>query len=191
MIVALFRTNVIKYKVAATARRLTGQIFRSFKSRKASVILPILKTIIRPVVEYATPVWNPCLQKDIAEVEKVQRQVTRYIDGFRNLPYHLRLQSLNLPKLATRRLYLDLLECYKIVHGLVRSDCRPLLMLSSRNTRGFNCMLDTNRPPARLNVRKHFFVERVLSQWNALPLEILRQNTLSNFKIALRNHLQL
>jgi hypothetical protein len=155
------------------------------------VILPTLKTIIRPVVEYATPVCNPCLQKDIAEFEKVQRLVTRRIDGFRDLPYHLRLQRLNLPSLSPRSLYLDLLECYKIVHGLVRSDCRRLLTLSSCNTRGFNCMLDTNRPPARLNVRKHYFVERVMSQWNALPLEILRQSTLSNFKTALRNHLHL
>ena len=65
--------------VASSARRLTGLIFRTFKSRKASVILPILKSIIRPIVEYATPVWNPSLQKDITEIEKVQRQVTRYV----------------------------------------------------------------------------------------------------------------
>lgn len=128
---------------------------------------------------------------EITEIEKVHRQVTRYIDGLRDLPYDLRLQSLNLPTLETRRLYLDILECYKIVHGLVRSDCRTLLILSRRNTRGFNCLLDTSRPPARLNVRKHFFVERVLSKWNALPLDLLRLSTYSNFKTALRNHLQL
>jgi hypothetical protein len=174
---------------AAAARRLTGLMLRTFKSRKPSVILPVFKTIIRPLVEYATPVWNPCLKRDIADVENVQRKVTKCIAGFRDLPYSTRLQRLELPSLETRRLYLDLLECYKIVHGLVRSDCRTSLLLSNHNTRGNNCMLDTNLPPARLNVRRFSFVERVLTHWNALPVTILRQRTLSQFKLALRNHL--
>lgn len=174
---------------AAAARRLTGLMLRTFKSRKPSVLLPVFKTIIRPLVEYATPVWNPCLKRDIAELENVQRKVTKRIAGFRNLPYSTRLERLQLPSLEMRRLYFDLLECYKIVHGLVRSDCRASLTLSNHNTRGNNCMLDTNLPPARLNVRKYSFVERVLTHWNALPVEILRQSTLGHFKLALRNHL--
>ena len=176
---------------AAAARRLTGLMLRTFKSRKPSVILPVFKTIIRHLAEYATPVWSPCLKSDIADLENVQRKITKCIAGFRGLPYSTRLQRLQLPSLATRRLYLDLLECYKIVHGLVRSDCRASLILSDHNTRGNNCMLDTNVPPARLNVRKYSFAERVLTHWNALPVAILRQRTLGQFKLALRKHLSI
>ena len=165
-------------------------MLRTFKSRKPSVLLPVYKTIIRPLVEYATPVWNPCLKKDIADLENVQRAVTKCIAGFRGLSYSTRLERLQLPSLETRRLYLDLLECYKIVHGLVRSDCRAFLTLSNHNTRGNNCKLDTNLRQARLNVHKYSFVERVLTHWNALPVEISRQSTLGRFKLALRNHLQ-
>ena len=57
--------------VAAKARRLIGLMLRTFNSRNRNVILPMYKFIIRPVVEYATAVWNPCLLKDIAEVERV------------------------------------------------------------------------------------------------------------------------
>ena len=98
---------------------------RTFRSRNRSVIIPILKSIIRPVVEYDTPVWSPGLQKDIAEVESVQRKLTKCIYGLGGVPYNERLQRLRLPTLQTRRLYFDLLECYKIVHGLVlvRSEC--------------------------------------------------------------------
>ena len=104
--------------VAARARRLTGLMLRTFTSRRRNVILPMFKSIIRPIVEYATPVWSPHLKKDIAEVERVQRKVTKCISGLNHLPYEERLKSLDLPKLDTRRSYFDLLECYKIIHNL-------------------------------------------------------------------------
>ena len=146
------------------------------------------KSIIRPVVEYATAVWNPCLQKDIAEVEHVQRKVTKCIRGLSHLSYAERLRQLNLPTLQTRRQYFDMLECYKVVHGLVRSECQTVVALSESRTRGFHCKLTSTLPHARLNVRKHFFLERALSQWNALPVEITQQQSFSLFKCALRNH---
>ena len=151
--------------------------------------MPLLTAIIRPVLEYSTPVWNPCLQKDIAEIEQVQRKVTKCISGLRNVPYVERLNRLNLPSLQTRRLYFDMLECFKIVHKLVRSNCSNVITLSDRNTRGYHCKLTSSLPPARLNVRKHFFVERALSHWNSLPIEILRQQNYNEFKQMLRNHL--
>ena len=176
-------------KVAGSARRLTELMFRAFHSRKPSVVIPLLKTIIRPIVEYATPVWSPCLVKDIAEIEGIQRKVTKRISGMHNLSYPERLQRLGLPTLEARRKYFDLLECYKIFHGLIRSDCRAALTLSSCNTRGFQTKLTCNLPTPRLNVRKHFFIERVLPIWNALPTEVVAQETFSKFKCAVRNNL--
>ena len=106
-----------------------------------------------------------------------------------NLSYAERLQRLNLTTLEIRRKYFDLIECYKIVHSLVRSELHDALTLSTCHTRGFQTKLICTLPIARLNVRKHFFVERVLSLWNALPSEVVTQVTLSTFKCALRNHL--
>jgi hypothetical protein len=177
--------------VAANARRLTGLMLRTFRSRKRAVIMPILTTIIRPVVEYATPVWNPCLQKDIAELESIQRKVTKCIEGLHSLPYDERLQRLQLPTLASRRLYYDMLECYKIVHKLVRSECAGVLALSDHRTRGFQCKLTSTSPIAHSNVRKHFFVERVLSSWNALPDDVVQQDSYRKFKLSLRHHLKM
>jgi len=177
--------------VAAKARRLTGLMLRTFHSRNSNVILPMYKTIIRPVVEYATAVWNPCLLKDIAEVERVQRKVTKCIRGFSHLSYPERLRQLNLPTLQTRRQYFDMLECYKIVHGLVRSECHEVLALSENRTRGYHCKLTTLLPTARLNVRTHYFTERVLSKWNALPADVVQQSTYSQFKCSLRKHLEI
>jgi hypothetical protein len=165
-------------------------MLRTFQSRKPSVVIPIFKTVIRPIVEYATPVWSPCLAKDIAEIERIQRKITKCISGMSNLSYEERLRRLGLPTLEIRRKYFDLIECYKIVHGLVRSDCHVVVTLSDCNTRGFQTKLKCNSHTARHNVRKHFFIERVLTQWNALPSEVVMQLTLRAFKCAVRDHLR-
>ena len=175
--------------VTAKARRLTGVMLRTFTSHRRKVIVPLFKSIIRPLVEYATPVWNPCLKKDIAEIEQVQRKVTKYIRGIGQLSYEDRLHSLDLPKLETRRTYFDLLELYKIIHNLTRSQCRNLISLSELRTRGYQCKLKASLPPARLQVRRHFLLERALPQWNALPAEIVQQANLHCFKACLRKHL--
>ena len=32
----------------------------------------LYKSVVRPVLEYVTPVWNPWLSKDVLALEKVQ-----------------------------------------------------------------------------------------------------------------------
>ena len=66
-------------------------------------------------------------KKDIAEVEQVQRRITKRIKSIQRMTYEEQLGLLNLPTLEKRRLYFDLLECYKIVHGLVRSEISKVI----------------------------------------------------------------
>ena len=108
-----------------------------------------------------------------------------------HLTYEKRLLSLDLPKLDTRRMYFDLIECFKIIHGLTRSYCHAFVSLSQLHTRGYGCKLKAVSEPARLDVRRHFFVERIISQWNALPVEITQQQNYNHFKLLLRKHLKL
>ena len=37
----------------------------------------LYKSLVRPILEYAAPVWSPYLIKDIAALEKVQRRASR------------------------------------------------------------------------------------------------------------------
>ena len=129
--------------------------------------------------------------KDIAEIEHVQRKVTKCIRGYRHLSYTGRLRLLNLPTLKTRRQYFDMLECYKIVRGTVRSECRAVISLSENRTRGYHCKVTSLLPTARLNIRKHYFTERILTQWNSLPAEIVQLPSYNQFKNALRKHLNI
>ena len=60
------------------------------------------------------------MQKDKDLLERVQRRVTKMIEGYQKVPYEERLSRLNLTTLETRRLRADLLEVYKIMTGKSR-----------------------------------------------------------------------
>ena len=40
----------------------------------SDIIKPLYQAIVRPIIEYNSPVWNPWLLKDIQELDKVQKR---------------------------------------------------------------------------------------------------------------------
>ena len=98
------------------------QILRSFNSKNIWILLKSYLTYVRPILEYASVIWNPYLIKDIDAIEAVQRYYTRRILRRCNLPfssYSDRLHMLNLHSLEYRRLETDLIMVFKITHNLV------------------------------------------------------------------------
>ena len=81
------------------------------------------------------------------------------------LTYEERLKRTGLISLENRRLRADLLEVFKILKGFVKVD--PAFM-SFRRSRGHTLKLE--KPRARLELRRHFFSNRVIEAWNSLPL---------------------
>ena len=100
------------------ANRILGMINRTIVYKSKEVLLKLYKSLVRPHVEYCTPVWSPCYQKDKILIEKVQHRFTRMIPGFSKLPYSERLKRLGLWSLEERRNRADLIEVFKIVKGL-------------------------------------------------------------------------
>lgn len=175
--------------VASKARRLIGLLLRTFKSRKSCVLLPLYKTLIRPILEYASPAWNSMSRQDAALIEGVQHLITKCITDVKELSYNTRLQMLKLPTLESRRHYFDLLECYRVTHNLVRSTCSRAFTRSRLNTRGCEYKLASTAPIPRLNTRKSCFTERTIVLWNHLPQELAELPTYAQFRCALRLHL--
>ena len=74
---------------------------------------------VRPTLEYASQVWCPHLKLDIGHIERVQRSFTKRMPALLGLSYDERLRALGIESLEHRRIYLDLVFFYKIVHGLL------------------------------------------------------------------------
>jgi len=90
-------------------------------------------------LEYANTVLSPYKQYLIEVVEKVQKRATKLIHECKYLPYTDRLEYLELPILKYRRHRDDMIETYKILHGLYDTAVAvaPSLMMSQvSHTRG-------------------------------------------------------
>ena len=83
------------------------------------------------------------------------------------LTYEERLERTGLISLENRRLRADLLEVFKILKGVVKVDPATHFSMSDRRSRGHTLKLE--KPRARLELRRHFFSNRVIDAWNSLP----------------------
>ena len=66
--------------------------------------------------------WYPVTKKNMQAIENVQRRATRIVPELKNLSYEERLQELNLPTLQYRRRRGDVIQMFKIIHGIDEID---------------------------------------------------------------------
>ena len=64
---------------AGKAQRSLGFLRRNFKHCSRQVKAATFTSVVRPVLEYASPMWDPYRQADIKALEQVQRREARYV----------------------------------------------------------------------------------------------------------------
>ena len=167
--------------IVAKAHQRANSIHRCFVSRDINLLVRAYTVYVRPLLEYNSIVWSPCLKQDIEAIECVQRRFTKRLPGFKKYSYIERLTRLNLPSLELRRQYYDLIWCYKIVfkHVDIQFDDFFESRLSS-HTRGHEHKLYKKRNSN--SIRAAFFTERVVNVWNHLPCDIVDFSSLTAFK---------
>ena len=173
-------------KAAQTASQILGQVTRSFHFRDKVTFVKVYKMYVRPHVEFATPVWSPWLEGDITVLENVQKRFVRMISGLNGNTYIEKLKELGMLTLKSRRLYFDMIETYKYIHGYSRVDYTNWFELARdserRDTRGMSSPLNIIPKRARLDTRQNFFSNRVVTHWNNLPSELREMPGLNAFK---------
>ena len=127
--------------------------------------------------------WHPMYKKDIDLLERVQRRATRMVPGLGSLSCEERLEAMDLPSLAYRRLRGDAIEVYKYLNGIYKVDSSsmlPLAGLKAFETRG-HC-LKIQKRYCRTKLRANFFSFRIVNTWNGLPGDVVLSLTLNVFK---------
>ena len=190
--IAIAKSICHKYKdISSKARKQVGLLYRRFYKHAAPATLRTLYTaLIRPHLEYAVPVWDPHLCKDIDALESVQRFATKICTKSWNTNYQYRLGKLRLQTLNMRRCYLKQRHLYKLVHGLSIFPNSPVTTSSSHSypTRS-NHNLSLHMPSCHTNAYYYSFFCDAIRTWNSLPYSVTSLPSLNLFKKTVSNYL--
>jgi hypothetical protein len=173
-------------KSVTKASRTLGVIKRTFKHLNQESFMTLYKSNVRPILEYASPVWSPSKKSQIKKLEAVQARATKMIPILRNTTYSERLRKLGLPTLEYRRDRADVAEVFKLLNGYTTVD--PSLILPPLNpskTRGHQLKLQKQRCNSTRCAR--LLRHRVINKWNTLSENTCMAPSLNAFKSRLNS----
>ncbi|CAH8566009.1 unnamed protein product [Dicrocoelium dendriticum] len=167
--------------------RMLWALKRSFCTWSEEVATRLFSSIIRPMLEYGSPAYFPITRGEAQKIERVQHVVTRLIPSLRGFGYEDRCEKLGLYTLSYRRVRVDLIMTYRILHLGEFPMLRPMLHLRGPcSTRGHRYKLvvpDMKRVPHPL-----CFERRVVNIWNSLPEHVIEATSVQQFKTLLDLH---
>ena len=171
-----FKHHIAQTTVKAQSSRQFLQ--RNLVSSDKDTKLQCYKTFIRPIVEYASTVWDPVgNSKLIYQLEMVQRKAVRWVN---NKWRHdesptLMINQLNLQTLQQRRAVNRLNMLYELYHGLKFMPCNTIKRQRCSDTR-------FQRIYGSIQSYSNSFYPNTIREWNDLPSKIVNSEDLNAFK---------
>ena len=156
--------------ISNKARQKAAWVLSVFYTRSPAVMLTLYKSMVRSLLEFCSPLWNPTKISDVQELEGVQKTFTAKIYGCRDLDYWERLKKLSLMSLQRRRERYILVHMWKILYGQTSNDLQ--IQFHSRSRLG---TLATIPSLSRASSSRHqsmydsSFTVLGPKLWNAMP----------------------
>ena len=176
------------------ANKVVGLLKRIVGSKNREIFSMLYKSLVRPILEYACPVWSPNLVKDKLAIEKVQRRASRIALGqkLREMSYEERCILLNWNTLQHRREHLSVVECYKTVFGLNGLDFDDYFEFCRSTITRANHPYKIQTKLAKVNSFKYSFFVRIVKDWNSLPNHLFTDEiNLNKFKKGLKRWMKI
>jgi hypothetical protein len=128
------------------------------------------KALVRPILEYASPLWH-CNKNNIGKLESLQRRATKYITNDFDNDYLSRLDKCDLLPLSIRREFLDDVFLYNNINSIIDSDLLNNVKFVNDNSRNKDELMLL---PRRLNLEifRTYYTNRLVQSWNNIPFEI-------------------
>ena len=182
------RWNLHIQDIVAKASRTLNFVRRNLYCCPPDAKALAFKTLVRPQLEYASAVWDPYSNKNIASLESVQRRGARFAknDYRQTTSVTQLLIDLDWCPLSVRRRNARLVQFYKAYNNNSPIDL-SVLQRPSRHTRsscdGFSLIV----PQTSSDVYKYSFIPRTVVDWNSCALAARQSLSLDSFKSALFN----
>ena len=101
------------------AAQVNGFLYHNLRQCPPHIKITCYKSMVCPILEYASPVWDPHTNVNIQKLESVQRRAARFCSGdfsrYSSLTSMLLL--LDLPSLESKRKLAKLTTMYKLING--------------------------------------------------------------------------
>jgi len=130
-------------EIVAKAHQRADMIHRCFISRNVELLTRAFVKYVRLLLEYNSVIWSPSLKRDIALLEQVQRRFTKRLPHLKDHSYDERLKVLNLERLELRRIWHNLLWCYRIVFGLRHTATDLYIVTVTKTIQHSSCVVQT------------------------------------------------
>jgi hypothetical protein len=150
-------------QVSNKTMRILGMLRRSMRRGTIAAKLTMYKTLIRPVLEYASCSWSPYRTTQQNQLERAQRKAIRWATGLKPRDSVTQvMQQYSVKTLATRRTERDLTTLVHMLEG--RVDINPEKLIT-RN-RHHNTRHNILHFPANTNVYANSFFPRAVRSLN-------------------------
>ena len=136
------------------------------------------RSLVRPLVEYASPVWDPHTKADTDKLERVQRRAARFVCGDykQTNSVSAMINQLGRESLQQRRKQAKAIVMYRIVYRLVAIP--TVVLIPTMSIRGNLFLI----PYARTVTYQKSFFPDTIRIWNALDANTKTCTSLDQFK---------
>ena len=179
--------------ISKKASKTLGFIRHNLKIGNKKTKETAYKALVRPLLEYAAPVWDPYTANEIEALEKIQRRAARWVTNRHRQTSCVDsiLEQLDWPPLHQHRKKARLEMFYKFHHGLISINSKYLPKPSkSRLSSTNNNNQSYDIPTCTTQYRQMALFPRTIPEWNTLPQDVVTAKSLDCFKSRLAPHLQ-
>jgi len=176
----------LKFKEQHTATLKKANCTLAFLRRNLNKCSPNIKqncykTLVRPILEYGSCVWDPHFKKDIENLEIIQKRAGRFITNnyqFKTGNTKINMNQLGFKPLTERRATSKLNLLFKARADLVDIPINHLKM-SYRKPENYAI------PTSNVDSHLYSFYPSTIRLWNSLPADVKLSKSLDSFKTSL------
>lgn len=184
-------TTHIKSVVSKASQRVA--IMKRLKyTLSRSTLERLYITLVRPILEYGSVIFDACTQADAQLMETVQYEAARICTGaIWNTNRNSLLSEMGWDLLETRRKISKLVLLFKMKNDLAPSYLSNILVSTVSDMHRYPLRNAHHFRPPRVNTSryKRSFLPSTINLWNQLPMNIILQPDLLQFKRAVTFHL--
>ena len=139
--------------------------------------------LVRPELEYASPIWNPQTITQSKHVENVQHYAAKLVkhDHRRQTITTDLIATLGWPTLERRRIIKQAMTFYKILNNIINITPPTGLLKPSKNRGHYMATR------CRINTSAFSFYPRAIRIWNMIPQHITEIDNPITFQAAITN----